>query len=424
MWQEEDAMSDDTLGRTADEALESLRAFRPESESRLARLNGFRRELMVLLGDRDRTMDRYGDAAEESEAALCCPVSYDAEALKHIPARILDVDYGCGDPTVFARPGQTVLDLGSGSGKHAFMIAKSVGPEGRVIGIDKTPEMLAVSRDAIDEVMGNLGYAAPNVEFRHGHIENLSVDKDRLLAALESRDLNDYDALESLESELGAMPLVETESVDLVVSNCVLNLVDDDRKAQLLREIFRVVKRGGSVAISDIVADRPISEEMKKDDRLWTGCLSGAFQRAEFHEAFERAGFYGMQEVKSYFWQRVGDVNFFSVTIRAFKGKQGPCYETFRSALYVGPFSESRDDDGHVYRRGVWTPVCEKTAELLSREPYADSFLVTPALEDPAKKIPFDCSTPGGGRDLPPDQARRLEQALDAGDCCGPEGCC
>jgi arsenite methyltransferase len=417
-------MSDGTLQHRADAALEALRSFPVESASRLARLNAFQRELLVLLGDRDRTMDRYGDASEEPEAALCCPVTYDAESLRHIPARILDVDYGCGDPTVFAEEGQTVLDLGSGSGKHAFMIAKAVGPEGRVIGIDKTPEMLEVSRGAIDEVMGNLGYGEANVEFRHGHIENLSIDKDRLLSGLADHPLSDYAALESLEAELAATPLVETESVDLVVSNCVLNLVDDDRKAQLMREIFRVVKRGGSVAISDIVADRPISEEMKRDDQLWTGCLSGAFQREEFHAAFERAGFHGMQEVKSYFWQRVGEVNFFSVTVRAFKGKQGPCYETYRSALYVGPFSEARDDDNHVYRRGHWTPVCDKTAELLSREPYAEHFLVTPALEDPAKKLPFDCSTPQAGRDLPADQARRLEQSLDAGDCCGPEGCC
>ena len=408
---------------TLNDGLRRLRDFSASDEGRLARLNAFRGEILTLLAEEDATVDRYGEAAEAAEAELCCPVSYDPTSLSHIPEEILEIDYGCGDPTIFAEEGQTVLDLGSGSGKHCFMIAKKVGPKGRVIGIDKTPQMLEKSRAAIPQVMTNLGYDAPNVEFRCGHIENLKIDRARLLELVETAPMDSYDDLEALEAQL-VSPLVEDESVDLVVSNCVLNLVGDERKRQLFREIFRVVKKGGGVAISDIVADRPIPEDMKNDDHLWTGCLSGAFQRQEFHDVFARAGFHGMQEAKSSFWKSVGGINFFSVTILAQKGKQGPCYETYRQALYTGPFSEIRDDDHHVFQRGLWTPVCEKTAELLQKKPYAGHFLVTPALEDPAKKIPFDCGTPGGGRDLPADIAEQMQSMTEAGDCCTDEGCC
>ena len=396
----------------------------PEDPERVRRLNGLRDEILRVL-EADATMERYGAAADESEDALCCPVEYDREALAHIPKAILDIDYGCGDPTVFARPGQTVLDLGSGSGKHCFMISKAVGPDGRVIGVDKTPEMLAKSREAIPEVMKNLGYPAPNVEFRYGHIENLALNKDRLLELLAERPIKGYEDLDAIDSDLASVPLIENDSVDLVVSNCVLNLVEDGLKQRLIDEIFRVLRRGGEIAISDIVADRAIPKELKDDDDLWSGCLSGAWQRDEFVQAFARAGFYGMHEVKAYFWKRVEDINFYSVTIRAFKGKQGPCYETYRAALYKGPFAHVADDDQHDFARGVWTPVCDKTAEILSREPYASSFIVTPALEDAAKKLPFDCSGGAGERRWSGEQHQRLNALVDEGACCDDEsGCC
>ena len=374
------------------------RPFTRLDPARITRLNALHDEISYLQECADATQERYGAAAEESEAALCCPVEYDREALSHIPQEILDIDYGCGDPTVFAEEGQTVLDLGSGSGKHVFMIAKKVGPSGRVIGVDKTPAMLDKARAAIPQVMENLGFPEPMVEFRHGHIENLRIDIDDLSRITQACGTGDYDALEEVERQLALCTMIPSESVDLVVSNCVLNLVDDSRKKQLMREIFRVVKKTGSVAISDIVADRPVPEHLKKDDRLWTGCLSGAYQWLEFHQAFAEVGFHGMTEAKSYFWQRVEEINFHSVTIRAYKGKAGPCYETYRSALYTGPMSQVADDDGHVFVRGQWERVCEKTANLLQREPYAGHFVVTPALEDPAKKIPFDCSPAGSSR--------------------------
>ena len=391
---------------------------------RIERLNQFQKEVAYLQRDLDATQERYGAAADVSEEALCCPVDYDAAALSHIPQSILDIDYGCGDPTVYAEEGQTVLDLGSGSGKHVFMIAKKVGPNGRVIGIDKTPAMLEKSRAGIPEVMVNLGFPKPMVEFRRGLIENLKVDLDDFARLTQDRKIDSYDALEEIEQALEQCVMIPDESIDLVVSNCVLNLVDDDRKKQLMQEIYRVIKKTGSVAISDIVADRPIPEHLKKDDNLWTGCLSGAFQWHEFHQAFAAVGFHGMTEVKSYFWQRVEDINFHSVTIRAYKGKVGPCYETYRSALYTGPMSQVADDDGHVFVRGKWERVCEKTANLLTRAPYAGQFMVTAALEDEAKKIPFDCGPKAEHLGLSSELEKKFQEALDGGSCCEPGECC
>ena len=399
-----------------------------EDPERIRRLNALYHEVRELLGtaERDDEQQRYGDAAAAPEDELCCAVEYDRSMLEHIPSRVLEIDYGCGDPTGFAEEGMTVLDLGSGSGKHAFMMAKKVGAEGRVIGIDKTPEMLSLSRGAVEEVAAALGHAHPTVAFRRGHIENLRADLDLLSSWLSENQVEDYAGLERLEAALSDAPMVADDSVDLVVSNCVLNLVKDGRKRRLLDELFRVLKKGGSVAISDIVADRDVPVEMKDDAHLWTGCVSGAFRRDHFLDAFAEAGFHGVTEVASRFWKRVGGINFFSVTVRAWKGKHGPCYETLRSAMYRGPFSKVIDDDHHVFERGRFAPVCEKTAELLSRAPYSDHFHVTPALEDPGKKLPFDCSphASGGVRELSADQRQRLDGLIDDGACCEGEGCC
>ena len=176
------------------------------------------------------------------------------------------------------------------------------------------------------------------------------------------------------------------------MSNCVLNLVEDHSKDQLFRELHRVLRRGGRAVISDIVAAEDVPQNMKDDEDLWTGCVSGALRRDRFLQAFADAGFYGVEELSSYYWTREGDITFHSVTVVAHKGKEGPCWETYRRAQYRGPFSAVHDDDGHIFPRGVAVPVCEKTANLLSREPYAQHFLVSEALIDESEKIPFDCS--------------------------------
>ena len=381
------------------DTLANFHTLDPTRVEELNRLHG----VIQGLRQEDREQRRYGAAAEQSEPCLCVPVDYGTTDLSHIPERVLEVDYGCGDPTQYAAEGEKVLDLGSGSGKHCFMLAQKVGPRGRVIGIDKTPNMLALSRGAVDEVMGALGYPAPMVEFRRGDIENLDWDLDRLEGLVAAGGIAGYPELERIADTLAEAPMIPDQSVDLVVSNCVLNLVADGGKPRLFQELHRVLRKGGRAVISDIVAEDHVPEHMKADEDLWTGCLSGALRRDRFLQSFADAGFYGIQELSSFFWQRQGGVNFHSVTVVAYKGKEGPCWETYRQALYRGPFSAAHDDDGHVYPRGVAVPVCEKTANILSRPPYQEHFLVTDAVGSEDDQIPFDCSEPIARerRDLP-----------------------
>ncbi|MDX1578893.1 MAG: methyltransferase domain-containing protein, partial [Gemmatimonadota bacterium] len=126
--------------------------------------------------------ERYARGAGAVEAALCCPVEYDPRYLEVIPEDVLERDYGCGDPSRHLAPGETVLDLGSGTGKICFIASQVVGPEGRVIGVDMTDEMLDIARGAAPLVAERLEYA--NVEFRRGRIQDLALDLDRLDRAL------------------------------------------------------------------------------------------------------------------------------------------------------------------------------------------------------------------------------------------------
>jgi ubiquinone/menaquinone biosynthesis C-methylase UbiE len=243
--------------------------------------------------------ERYSHAAQQREAELCCPVEYDSRYIRVIPDEIRERDYGCGDPSVSVREGDVVLDLGSGGGKICYIAAQIVGPCGFVIGVDANPEMLALAEKYRGEIGDRLGYH--NVEFRRGRIQDLRLDLalvDSYLAEHPIRstaDLTTFDAhcVETKQRH----PLVARESVDVVLSNCVLNLVRPEDKAQLFAEMFRVVRRGGRVAISDIVSDEDVPGELQRDPALWSGCISGAYREDAFLEAFDRAGFYGMQIV-------------------------------------------------------------------------------------------------------------------------------
>ncbi|MEM7168205.1 MAG: methyltransferase domain-containing protein [Planctomycetota bacterium] len=402
-------------------ASESFTPLDPHRVAELNRLHSFLRES----SEEDREQKRYGQAAESPEACLCIPVGYQIDH-SHIPQRILDVDYGCGDPTQYAREGDTVLDLGSGSGKHCFLMARTVGAQGRVIGIDKTPTMLELARGAVDEVCGALGYPEPNVEFRRGHIENLKWSLDKIAGCTNGSLPSDYDALEGLARTLEEEPLVASNSIDLVVSNCVLNLVADHKKPALFGELFRVLNRGGRAVISDIVAEQDVPQSLKDNDDLWTGCISGALRRDRFLQAFLDAGFHGVEELSSFHWQTVDGIHFHSVTLAAYKGKQGPCWETYRSAYYTGPFSSVEDDDGHRYERGSAVPVCEKTANLLLKEPYAGHFLVTDGMIDESEHVPFDCSGKAQRGSLPEAIAKELraKPGLTSGEACNGPDCC
>jgi len=206
---------------------------------------------------------RYGAIASQAQKGCCSEttccdgattaaerIGYTQEDVAAAPAGA-DLGLGCGNPLALASiiPGETVLDLGSGAGFDAFLAAARVGPTGRVIGVDLTSEMIEKARSNAAAA----GYT--NVEFRLGDIETLPI---------------------------------EDASVDLVISNCVLNLVPDKPKA--FREIVRVLKPGGRVAISDIVLDGSLPESLRGSEDAYCSCVSGAIGRAEYLSELEAAG--------------------------------------------------------------------------------------------------------------------------------------
>ncbi len=316
--------------------------------------------------------ERYAQGALAVEAALCCPVQYDGKYLAALPQEILDKDYGCGDPSRWLREGDAVLDLGSGAGKICYIASQVVGAQGRVIGVDMTPEMLALARKHRGAVAQKVGWS--NVEFHRGRIEDLRLDVDRFEAWRVAHPTGD--AEREAARLRTAEPMIADDSMDAVVSNCVLNLVAPELKPQLFGEVFRVLKRGGRAVISDIVADREVPLALQNDAELWSGCISGALEERAFLRAFEDAGFHGVQIVarQAEPWRVVEGIEFRSLTVAAYKGKHGPCLDEGQSVIYCGPFARTHDDDGHVFERGQRTPVCAKTFALLGREPYVGQF--------------------------------------------------
>jgi arsenite methyltransferase len=370
----------------------------------------------------------YARGAQERVDALCCPVQYDPRYLEVIPREVLDRDYGCGDPSRHLGSGETVLDLGSGTGKICFIAAQVVGAGGRVIGVDVNDEMLGVARRAAPQVAQRLGYA--NVEFRKGRIEDLREDTGLLESFLVEhpvRSTADLFELEAARERLKAeRPLVSDASVDVVVSNCVLNLVRPGAKAALFAEIFRVLKKGGRAVISDIVSDEDVPAHLQTDPALWSGCVSGAFREDLFLAAFEEAGFHGIRvlERQAEPWRTVEGIEFRSLTVVAWKGKQGPCLDRKHALVYRGPFRQVEDDDGHLFRRGARVAVCEKTFRLLTSGAYPGHFdAVEPRTLVPLDKAPpFACT--GGARLRSPRETKGDGYDATTDPCDPSGGCC
>ena len=373
-------------------------------------------------------LDRYGDAAR-TPAGLCCPSTNDPKLLAAVPAEILERDYGCGDPTRHVRAGETVLDLGSGAGKACYLLGQVVGENGRVIGVDMNDEMLALSRRHLAGFRESTGLR--NIEFRKGRIQDLALDLEAYDAWLAANPVTSSALMGGAETEAARLrqtsPLVPDQSVDVVVSDCVLNLVRTHDKAHLFREIHRVLKRGGRAVISDIVSDEDVPEHLQNDPELWAGCISGAMREDRFLQAFEDAGLYGVTLVErpANPWRTVEGIEFRSVTVIAYKGKEGPCWDRKQAVVYKGPFREVRDDDGHVLRRGVRVAVCDKTYGIYSRPPYAEHFFtVDPLVPVPLEEArPFPCGADMLVRDPSETKGGDYKVTSEASSCSGGSCC-
>jgi SAM-dependent methyltransferase len=386
---------------------------------------------VLPLNCEDTVKQRYAAASVAREPSLCSPVEYNGEYLDIIPAEVIEKDYGCGDPTRYLQPGENVLDLGSGAGKICFIASQMVGPHGRVIGVDMTDEMLAVARRNAPVVAERLGYG--NVEFRKGRIQDLGLDLELLDREMKGRAIRDSASLlaanELAERLRARHPLVGNDSVDVVLSNCVLNLVEPSGRKQLFAEIHRVLRTGGRAVISDIVADEEVPPDLRDDPTLWSGCIAGAFTELAFLDAFRDAGFHGIQILKWDVqpWRTVQGIEFRSLTVQAFKGRPSDALDRNQAVIYLGPFKEIQDDDGNRMERGRRYAVCDKTYQLYKNEPYRSHF----ALVDPRHEVPADKAPPfnGSGPRLrhPKETKGQDYNATTApGSCCssGPGGCC
>ena len=375
--------------------------------------------------------DRYGAAAEAAEPALCCPVSYDAQYLKIIPEEIIERDYGCGDPSRHLQPGDHVLDLGSGGGKICYIASQVVGEEGSVTGVDVHDQMLELARQYQGEVADSIGYQ--NTSFRKGRIQDLQLDLEQFETWLQENPVQssaDWLAADEAAAKMRSeSPMIASDSMDAVVSNCVLNLVRNEDRHQLFAEVFRVLKRGGRAIISDIVSDEEVPEHLQNDANLWSGCISGAFREDQFLKAFEDAGFYGLEIVsrQEEAWAVVEGIEFRSLTVRAWKGKEGPCMDHNQAVIYNGPWKAVIDDDGHKLLRGQRMAVCEKTFNIYNSGPYAEQITSIHPTEEVNSEnaVQFDCH-----RTLirPASESKQSSQpmlnVLPGGDCCGDTGCC
>ncbi|HEB59600.1 MAG TPA: methyltransferase domain-containing protein [Gammaproteobacteria bacterium] len=362
---------------------------------------------------------RYSEGANEVQDELCCPVDYDRDLLKLLPQEIIDKDYGCGDPSRYVREGDVVLDLGSGGGKICYMAAQLVGTQGRVIGVDMNDDMLALASKYQSEMAGKLG--GDRVVFHKGYIQDLALDVAAMEDWLADNPVTDAASLEHLHhwqaEQRRERPLIADNSVDLVISNCVLNLVDDRHKAQLIREIHRVLKPGGRVAISDIVSDEEVPAHLKADTELWSGCISGAFQEEAFLDAFRQAGFLGVafDRWDSTPWKVIEGIEFRSVTLTAVKGVDSPCLDYGHAVMYRGPYAAVTDDEDHVFPRGARMAVCERTWRFLTESGVYGSDFIGFAPATPREPVNF-CAPPGTRRSAA--ETRSGKVAGGDNDCC------
>jgi len=291
----------------------------------------------------------------------CCtaesPSSEHKAIIETLPEEILSRFYGCGSPIPDTLEGLTVLDLGCGTGRDAFLLSRLVGPTGRVIGVDMTAEQLDVARRNADVVAQSFGYDASNVTFREGFIEDLA-----------QMDIADA-------------------SVDLVISNCVINL--SPHKDRVFAEIFRVLRPGGELHFSDVFTDRRIPEAVRADPVLYGECLGGAMYLEDFRRELIELGCTDYRVVRrsaialeGEVAERAGNLRFESVTVRAFKlaDLEDRCEDYGQAVIYRGTIPGHAHgwelDNEHRFDTGRVQGVCSNTARMLAETRFAPHFEV------------------------------------------------
>ena len=305
----------------------------------------------------------YGKAAQEPREDLCCPTSYPSEDITHIPQEVIERFYGCGSPMSLAgiKEGETVVDLGSGAGIDCFIASKKTGPLGNVIGVDMTDDMLKVANQSISAVSTNLGFG--NVEFRKGFLEEIPVDN---------------------------------KSVDLITSNCVINLSPDKRK--VFGEMIRILKDHGRIVVSDIISSQKIPESIRDNEELLGECIAGALTEDQLLSYLEQVGFYGIEVLSKTYWKTIENIDFCSITVRGYKfEKTVGCVFIGQHAVYHGPFKVIIDEEGHVFPRNQAIEVCTDTAQKLSEVPYKGVFTILEPGEDSTE---VSCCAPSASNSI------------------------
>lgn len=304
----------------------------------------------------------YGQTLQSSQdlkTSACCTLdsvpAYLRPLLSDLHPQVVARYYGCGTPLPPALKDATVLDLGCGTGRDCYLLSRLVGESGRVIGIDMTEEQLAIAKKYCSWHTDRYGYASPNVEFKQGYMEDLATAG------------------------------IADESIDLVVSNCVINL--SPNKQKVLAEIFRVLKPGGEIYFSDVYADRRIPEALKTEPVLLGECLGGALYWEDFRRVMQALGCPDVRVVKTspialkdtQIEAKIGMVKFRSMTIRAFKiALEDRCEDFGQLAIYKGTIAEhlhSFDlDDHHHFEKDKPLCVCGNTYDMLAYSRYAEHF--------------------------------------------------
>ena len=325
---------------------------------------------------------------KDLQTSACCSAESLPAQLRSIAVEIHpevnEKFYGCGSPFPPALKGRTVLDLGCGAGRDVYMLSKLVGEEGQVIGVDMTDEQLAVARRHTEYHRQKFGFSKSNVQFFKGYIEDLE--------------------------EAG----VASQSIDLVVSNCVTNL--SPSKERVFSEIFRVLKPGGELYFSDVFASRRIPQHLKEDPVLLGECLGGALYKEDFRRLLADLGCRDFRVVSTSpislndpeIESKIGMVSFSSITFRAFKlDLEDRCEDFGQVAYYKGTISDHPHsftlDDHHHFFTGKPMLVCGNTADMISKSWYSDHFRVVGDKSEhlglfdcgpsPAATPAADCST-------------------------------